>query len=73
MKVNISQITVILAALVSPWLAVGDVALVRDGKSCAEIVLPKDAWEVEKYAAEEFVHFLKKATGVELPVVVQVK
>lgn len=69
MKVNISQIIVILAALACPWLAVGDVVLVKDGKSCAEIVLPKDAWDVEKYAAEEFVHFLKKSTGAELPVV----
>ena len=69
MKVNISQIIVILAALACPWLAVGDVVLVKDGKACAEIVLPKDAWDVEKYAAEEFVHFLKKSTGAELPVV----
>ena len=69
MKINICKVAALSAALVCPMLAVGDAILVKDGKACAEIVLPKDAWEVEKYAAEEFVHFLKKSTGAELPIV----
>ncbi|MBQ2630440.1 MAG: DUF4838 domain-containing protein [Kiritimatiellae bacterium] len=46
-----------------------DVVLVENNAARAEVVVPKDAWDVESYAADEFVHFLKKSTGVELPIV----
>ena len=35
-----------------------DVVLVENNAARAEVVVPKDAWDVESYAAEEFVHFL---------------
>ena len=45
------------------------VALVEDGKAVAEVVLPADALKVERFAAEELVKFVKRATGAALPVV----
>ena len=48
MKINVCRFAALSAALVCPMFAIGDVLLVEDGRICAEIVLPDDAWEVEK-------------------------
>lgn len=44
-------------------------AVVLDGKAAALVVLPDSPSAVARYAAQELVYHVKKATGVELPVV----
>ncbi len=46
------------------------VALVQDGTARAVVVLPEEAEELERLAADELVSHLAVMTGVELPVVV---
>lgn len=43
------------------------VTLVENGVAKAEVVLPADAWPVEKEAAKEFVFLVKKASGAVIP------
>ena len=47
----------------------GDVPIVVDGRAAAVIVIPKEVFQGVVYAAEEFRHHVKKATGVELAIV----
>ena len=45
------------------------ITLVENGKPKAEVVLPADFWDAEKFAAEEFVHYVRKSTGATLDIV----
>lgn len=45
------------------------ITLVENGKPKAEVVLPADSWDAEKFAAEEFVHYVRKSTGATLDIV----
>ena len=45
------------------------IAVVRDGKPLAEIVIAADAPSIVKYAADELQTYVKKMSGAELPVV----
>ena len=58
------------ALMLSAAWGASAVTLVEDGRACSEVVVPADALAVEKYAAEELVRYIRKSTGVELPVVV---
>jgi len=46
----------------------GEVALVRDGKGLAEIVVAADAPAIVKYAADELQTYVRKMSGAELPI-----
>lgn len=49
--------------------ACADVTLVRSGKPAAQIVVRPDAAELERFAAGELQRYVKKMSGVELPIV----
>ena len=66
---NVKFAAALSAAALCSSAVFADVVLVENSAARAEVVVPSDAWDVESYAADEFVHFLKKSTGVELPVV----
>ena len=53
---------------VRPSIAETNHALLKDGASDYQIVLPEKATEVEKFAANELQHFIKEASGATLPV-----
>jgi len=60
--------------LAAGWHAVpawGAVTLIADGRAQAVIVLPDEPSAVERYAAEELVYHLDKATGVRLSIVAE--
>ena len=42
---------------------------IKDGRSDYKIVLPAEAEEMERMAAEELVYFIKEATGIQMPIV----
>ena len=46
----------------------GELFLVKNGKSCAGIVLPESACITARYAAEELSTFAKKMTGSSIPI-----
>jgi len=58
-----------LAALIAAGICTADLALVRDGRPLARIVLPADADETTALAAEELSLYLGKVSGATLPVV----
>ena len=69
MKINGRLVVALSAVPLCSFVAHADMILVENAAARAEVVVPRDAWDVESYAAEEFVHFLKKSTGAELPIV----
>lgn len=46
-----------------------DIEFVRDGRSDYTVIIPANAGECTRYAAEELCTFVKKCTGAELPVI----
>ncbi|MFW6156239.1 MAG: DUF4838 domain-containing protein, partial [Armatimonadota bacterium] len=56
-----------MLAAVGP--AAAQVALVEGGEAQAVVVVPVEATDVERYAAEELVYHVEKATGVTLAIV----
>ena len=46
----------------------GEVSLVKDGEACAVVVVADDATKTARYASEELVRFVEKATGVRLKI-----
>ena len=57
------------AVLLTVLLSASPVFLVKDGRPASTVVIADDASEVARTAAGELVWHIKKATGVELPVV----
>src|SRR5688572_20235442 len=63
------SLTVLLAALgIQACVVSAAVPLVENGAARADVVLAADATADEKSAAAEFVRYVQKSTGVELPV-----
>ncbi|MDI1248727.1 MAG: DUF4838 domain-containing protein [Lacunisphaera sp.] len=62
------------AGLLTLAFAVGaraDVELVRNGEAVAVVVIADDANAVSRYAAEEIVYHVRKATGATLPILTE--
>jgi hypothetical protein len=62
------RLALVACAIGSASAGAQDITLIDDGKPAAQIVLPADADEIEKVAAEELNAYLKKMSGAELPV-----
>lgn len=62
------RLALVACAVGSASAGAQDITLINDGKPAAQIVLPADADEIEKAAAEELNAYLKKMSGAELPV-----
>jgi len=60
---------VLLATACAAGAPAGELALVRDGKPMARIVVDQGASPTAKFAAKELTTYIKKSTGVELPTV----
>jgi hypothetical protein len=52
-----------LGAALASGAPASELVIARDGKAKLHIVLPRDATEVERTAAEELAHYLKRTTG----------
>ncbi len=61
-------LTIAILALFAIAAASADVPLVTDGQARAVIVLPTEPLPVVRYAADELVYHIERATGVTLPV-----
>jgi hypothetical protein len=57
-----------LLLLLVPLLARADIPIVRDGAPIATIVLPENAVPAVRYAAEELVYHVERATGAKLEI-----
>jgi len=55
--------------LLGPMAAMFAADLVRDGRRCAQILLPPNADEMTRFAAEELRSYVAKISGAELPIV----
>lgn len=63
---NKSQKNITKISQQEPQLFEGEVSLVKDGEPRAVIVVAEDASKTTRYASEELVRFIEKATGVRL-------
>ena len=72
MYVDLKSSTLLLyAILVAPAVAVANIQLVRNGKPSAVILVPEDASHVTTMAAREMQTTLRKISGAELPIHVE--
>jgi len=59
----------VLLALSAAWACRAEVALIRDGRPLATVVVPADPSPGHEFAAQELVDHVRLSTGAQLPVV----
>jgi hypothetical protein len=65
---RVRQLLCVIALLALVSAASADVPLVVDGEARAIVIVPTEPLPVVRYAAEEFVHHVARASGAELPI-----
>lgn len=66
-KIAVACMAVVVSSVA---VASNGVSLVENGRPSADVVVPANVWDVEKFAAEELVRYVRKSTGATLSVVV---
>ena len=68
---GIPSAVLVLALVLAPSLAAGDVLLVENGEPKAAIVIPENANEIETLAAQELQAYVQKMSGAKLQIVTE--